>query len=428
MKRSAPNPLSELKALVKRVLKEKRQELLPKAGQVTVGWPVFDEKEVLNALDSLLHMRISQGPKVREFEERCARYIGTKYAVAVNSGSSANLLALSALVASGDVPKGSEVIIPATTFSTVASPILQVGLVPVYVDVDPISWNIDPNGIKKAIGPKTKVIMPVHTFGNPADMQAIMKIAKAHKLIVLEDCCEAHGAAIGRKKVGSFGLLSTLSFFVAHNITTGEGGMVFTNDKKYDDLLQSLREFGRLPLAAIQKNRFTYRDPVLKDYDARYIFTRLGYNLRMTDVAASLGIEQIQKLDGLNAARVRTVAAYNRVFEKYEKYLVLPEVALGVFHSYYGYPFAIQKGAPFTRLQFASFLEQKGIETRPFFAGCLPDQPAFRTEPKRVVGSLPVARWLRDSGIFIGCHPALSRTHIAHVVSVFAAFFARYQQ
>lgn len=426
MKKAIQSTLSELKVLVKRILKERKQELLPKAGQVGVGWPVFDEKEVLNALNSLLEMRISQGAKVREFEERCAHYIGKKYAVAVNSGSSANLLALSALVAGGVIKKGSEVIIPATTFSTVASPILQVGLVPVYVDVDPVSWNIDPKEIEKAIGPNTRVIMPVHTFGNPADMKSIMQIANKHRLVVLEDCCEAHGAAIGGKKAGSFGNLATLSFFVAHNITTGEGGMVFTDDKAQYNLLQSLREFGRLPLAQIQKERFSYDDSVLKNYDARYIFTRLGYNLRMTDIAASLGIEQIQKLDRLNAKRVKNVAAYSEAFKAYEKYLVLPTVARNAFHSYYGYPFAIKRDAPFTRLSFVSFLEERGIETRPFFGGCLPDQPAFRTEPRRVVGKLSSARWLRDSGVFIGCHPALSPAHRAQVLSVFREFFERY--
>ncbi len=426
MKKARQSAQSELKRLVKKVLSERKEELLPKPGQVTVGWPVFDEKEILNALDSLLEMRISQGPKVHEFEERCAHYIGKKYAVAVNSGSSANLLALSVLIASGEVKKGDEVIIPATTFSTVASPILQVGLVPVYIDVDPLSWNIDTQEVIKAIGPKTRVIMPVHTFGNPADMGAIMKIAKAHQIIVLEDCCEAHGAAIGKKKVGSFGDLATLSFFVAHNITTGEGGMVFTDDTRYYDLLQSLREFGRLPLAQIQKERFSYDDAILKNYDARYIFTRLGYNLRMTDIAASLGIEQIQKLDGLNAKRVAIVSQYNEAFRRYEKFLVLPTVARGAFHSYYGYPFVIKRDAPFTRLSFVSFLEDRGIETRPFFGGCLPDQPAFREEAGRVVGKLEQARWLRDNSVFIGCHPALSPAHIAQVLAVFGEFFERY--
>lgn len=415
-----------LRLLVKSLVMERRAKNAPPAGWVPVGWPEFDEKEILGALDSLLDMRISQGPKVREFEALCARYIGKKYAVAVNSGSSANLLALSALIASGEVAHGSEVIIPATTFATVASPIIQVGLVPVYVDVDPASWNIDPKEVEKAIGPKTKVIMPVHTFGNPADMPRIMRIAKKHKLIVLEDCCEAHGASVGKKKVGSFGDLATLSFFVAHNITTGEGGMVFTDSKEMMELLQSLREFGRLPIETMRKHRFNYPDKVLRGYDARYIFTRLGYNVRMTDITAALGIEQISKLDRLNKKRVIIVKEYMRTLLPYQKFLMLPTVEKGHFHSFYAFPFLVRKGAPFTRMQLVQFLEKHGIETRPFFGGCLPDQPAFRDEPKRIVGKLPTARMLRDQSVFIGCHPALTKKHVALVRAVFRDFFKKY--
>lgn len=398
----------------------------PPAKQVHVGWPVFDEKEILNALDSLLSMRISQGPKAREFEALCARYIGKKYAVAVNSGSSANLLALSALIATGAIKRGSDVILPATTFSTVASPVIQVGLVPVFVDVDPVSWNIDPKEVEKAISKKTSVIMPVHTFGNPADMPRIMAIARKHKLIVLEDCCEAHGASIGKKKVGSFGDLATLSFFVAHNITTGEGGMIFTDSREYYELLQSLREFGRLPVKILQEQRFKFKDPLMQGYDTRYIFSRLGYNVRMTDIAASLGIEQIKKLDRLNSKRVANARTYSRAFKRYERFIQLPTVAANAFHSLYAYPFMIRKSAPFPRMEFVKFLENRGIETRPFFGGCLPDQPAFRNEVKRVVGNLPTARSIVTHSIFIGCHPALTKEHIAHVLATFDKFFKQY--
>lgn len=414
-----------LRSLIKKTIAESNWLHHPSPGRVNIGWPVFDEKEVLQALDSLLNVRISQGPKVKQFEAMAARYVGTRSAVACNSGSSANLLALTALVESGKVRRGSEVILPAATFATVASPILQAGLVPVYVDVDKRSWNIDPREVEKAIGPKTRVIMPVHTFGNPADMPAIMRIAKKHKLIVLEDCCEAHGAMIGKKKVGSFGDLSTLSFFVAHNITTGEGGMVFTNDPVFDDVLRSLREFGRLPDEVMRSRRFTYPDKVLKGFDARYIFTRPGYNLRMTDITASLGIEQIKKLDALNKKRLGIVRAYLKTLAPYAKYLVLPTVAKDHLHSFYGFPFVVRKNAPFGRMDMVRFLEERGIETRPFFGACLPDQPAFRNEPKRVVGNLPVSRWIRDYSIFIGCHPALTSDHVRHVTRAFKDFFSQ---
>lgn len=415
-----------LRSLIKKTVAESDWLHHPPPGQVNNGWPVFDEKEVLSALEALLNVRISQGPKVQTFEKMAAAYVGTRYAVACNSGSSANLLALTALVASGKVPRGSEVILPATTFATVASPVIQAGLVPVYVDVDEYSWNIDPKEIEKAIGKKTRILMPVHTFGNPADMPAIMRIARKHKLIVLEDCCEAHGAAIGKKKVGSFGDIATLSFFVAHNITTGEGGMIFTNDARIDALLRSLREFGRLANDTMVKKRFTFPDKVLRNFDARYIFLRLGYNMRMTDITASMGIEQLKKLDGLNNKRLQIVRAYHAALQPYEKYLILPTVAKGHFHSFYGFPFVVRKDASFSRMDMVRFLEARGIETRPFFGGCLPDQPAFRDEPKRVVGKLPVARWIRDYSIFVGCHAALTPSHVKHVTSAFKEFLSQY--
>ena len=415
-----------LRSLIKKAVSESDWLHHPAKGRVNNGWPMFDEKEVLNALDALLNVRISQGAKVQLFEEMAARYVGTKYAIACNSGSSANLLALTALVASGKVKRGDEVMIPATTFATVASPIIQAGLIPVYVDVDKNSWNMDPKEAEKAITKKTRVLMPVHTFGNPADMPAFMRIAKKHKLIVLEDCCEAHGAAIGKKKVGSFGDLSTLSFFVAHNITTGEGGMIFTNDKKLDDLLRSLREFGRIANDTMVKQRFTYPDKVLKGFDARYIFLRLGYNMRMTDITASIGIEQLKKLDGFNKRRLSIVNTYLKALAPFEKFLVLPTTKKGDFNSFYGFPFVVKTDAPFSRMDFVRFLEERGIETRPFFGGCLPDQPAFRDEPKRVVGKLPNARWIRDWSIFIGCHPALTQDHVTQVTDAFKEFLSRY--
>lgn len=390
------------------------------AGRVSVGWPVYDEREVLGALDALLDLRISQGPRVKKFEEEFASYIGKKYAVAVNSGSSANLLALGMLLQAGKLNTGDEVIVPATTFATVASPVIQLGLIPVYVDVDPYTWNLDPKAIEATIGPKTKAIMAVHTFGNPADMKTLLQLKKNHDLIIIEDCCEAHGAAIGPKKVGSMGDLSTLSFFVAHNITTGEGGMIFTDDPQYYEILLSMREFGRFT-----KNvgRFEHNDAKLGNYDTRYIFTRLGYNVRMTDIEAALGLAQLKKLDRLNKKRIAIVEKYRKSLSKYPT-LRMPTVEKGNFHSYYGFPFTIEPTASFSRMDLVAHLESRGIETRPFFGGNLPDQPAFREEPMRLGGDLTNAKYLRDHGVFIGCHPALTGTQVNHVLKAFADFFA----
>lgn len=403
-----------------------KQQTIPK-NKISVGWPIYDEREILSLLNSLLDLRISQGPKVLEFEAMFTQYTGTKYAVAVNSGSSANLLALATLLEAKKIKPGDEVIIPAATFSAVAAPALHLGLVPVYVDVEPNSWNIDPVEIAKAVGPKTKAVIAVHSFGNPADMKKIMLLAKKHKLIVIEDCCEAHGAMIGKKKVGSFGELATMSFYVAHNITTGEGGMIFTNNPQYDNILRSLREFGRLPLAVTRGKRFAFSDTVLKNYDARYISTRPGYNVRMTDLEAALGIEQLKKIDRLNARRFKIVHQYQKFFGQYPNFLQTAEVRPGTVHSFYGFPFLVKPNRKFTRKDLGLYLEKNGIETRPFFDGCLPDQPAFRYRPHRTVGRLPLARQIRDTALFIGCHPALIQNHINYIQKIFKNFFSANQ-
>lgn len=402
-----------------------KRQTIPK-NKITIGWPIYDEREILGLLNSLLDLRISQGPKVLQFEEMFAQYTGTRYAVAVNSGSSANLLALATLLEAKQIKPGDEVIVPAATFSAVAAPVLHLGLVPVYVDVERNSWNINPAEIAKAISKKTKVVMAVHSFGNPAGMKKIMPLAKKHKLIVVEDCCEAHGAMIGKKKVGSFGALATMSFYVAHNITAGEGGMIFTNNRQYDTILRSLREFGRLPAAMTHGQCFAFSDAVLKNYDARYVSIRPGYNVRMTDLEAALGIEQLKKLDKLNSRRFKIVEQYNKLFGQYGRYLQTAQIRPGTVHSFYGYPFLIRPNQKFTRKDLGLYLEKNGVETRSFFDGCLPDQPAFRRRPHRTVERLPTARLIRDTALFIGCHPALNKNHIQHLEKVLRKFFSRF--
>ncbi len=410
----------KLFSLVKRVVADQKKAFLP--SRISIGWPVYDYREIISALNTLLDLRISQGPKVREFEKQFAEFIGAKYAVAVNSGTSANILAFATLIESGDLQRGDEVIVPAATFASVASPILQLGLIPVYVDVDPKTWNIDPAEIQKAISKKTRAIMVVHTFGNPADMREIMRIAKHNHLKVVEDSCEAHGSCIGGRMCGSFGDIVTFSFYVAHNMTTGEGGMVLTSNRRYYDIATSLRQFGRLPIRLVQSKNFSYRDEIVGMYHKQYLFYRLGYNFCMADIPASFGIEQLKKLNAFNKTRVRNVARYSNALSPYAAYLRLPTVRPGTFHSFYGYAMIIEKNAPFTRSELTQFLESRAIESRPFFAGCLPDQPAFRNSPKRIVGKLPISRWIRDNGFFIGCHPGLSKKQIEFVISSFHTF------
>ena len=410
---------SEIFQKVKEYFEQKNNEESKKIG---VAYPCFDHKEVNQALDSLLDVWISQGPKVKQFEEEYAKYIGTKYGLACNSGSSANLLALSALIKTGKVKPGSEVIVPAATFTTVISPIIQNGLKPVFVDVEMDTYNIDPKSIENAINENTGLIMVVHSLGCSAKMEEIMNISEKHNIPVFEDCCEAHGSAINGKKVGSFGLISAFSFFVAHNMTTGEGGMVMTSDDELDDMLRSIREFGRLKKYEPNKPRFYYTDETLKDYDERYVFEHIGYNLRMTDIAASLGIEQLKKLDGFNDKRVEIAGRYNKLLSKYSDYLELPKTPKNFYHSFYGYPIVV-KSDKFTRKDIVNHLENDNIETRAFMGGNLSKQPAYRNENLTISGELTNTDDLFHKGFFIGCHPFVTEKNISTIESSFDNFF-----
>jgi len=422
--------MSDLKKEIFTKVKEYFEENKATPGdKVTVGFPCFDHNEVNQALDSLLDVWISQGPKVKRFEEEFSKYVNMPHGIACNSGSSANLLALTAMIQAGRISPGDEVIVPAATFTTVISPILQVGLVPVFVDVEMETYNICPKAIERAITDKTKLIMMVHSLGCSADMDGIMSVSKKHKIPVLEDCCEAHGSSYKGKMVGSFGVLSTWSFFVAHNMTTGEGGMVLTNDDELEDILRSIREFGRLKKYEPGKPRFYYNDGHLKDYDERYVFTNIGYNLRMTDIAASLGIEQLKKLDSLNAIRGVNAMDYIYGLVDYEKkFIKLPTIPKNTEHTFYGFPILIKEGAPFTRKELVNALETEGIETRAFMGGDLSVQPAYRDTDCRTHEDMPNTASLRDRAFFIGCHPYLTRDHIDKVINTFKTFFSNYEE
>ena len=385
---------------------------------ITVGYPVYDEKEILAALDCLLDLRLSQGPIVKEFEKEAASYLGVSSAIATNSGTSANMIALNSLINAGYVKKGEEVVVPSATFSSVVSPIYQLGLIPVYVDVDKEGWFMEMDQVKQAITEKTRVIMPVYNLGYPGHIEEIMELANRKEIKVIEDCCEAHGAERKGRKLGSYGDISSLSFFVAHNITTGEGGMVFTSDNKIENSLRELREFGR---KVNHDDRFL-SDTILSDYDVKYVSSSVGYNVRMTDLAASLGRVQLSKLESLNSIRREVVKNIIKILLKKE-WLSTLHVQEGDKSAHYGVPILLDNEAPFSRKDICVYLESNGIETRAMMMGCLPDQPAFRDLDHRIIGDLKFSRKLRDQAFFIGCHPALKKSHLEHLEEVLDNFY-----
>ncbi|MEK6854751.1 MAG: DegT/DnrJ/EryC1/StrS family aminotransferase [Nanoarchaeota archaeon] len=413
-----------IKEEIENYFRNKKEEFIPGESRIKVGIPTYDHEEVLNVLEVLYSGRISEGIKTKEFEENFASYIGAKYAIAVNSGSSANLLALDALLQSGRIKRGDEVIIPAATFATVASPIIQLGLVPHFVDVDAESYNIDPNEVEKAVNDRTRVLMPVHTLGMPADIDKLSEIAKKNDLIMFEDCCEAHGSEYKGKRVGTFGLAGSFSFFVAHNMTTGDGGMLVTDSEEIKDRVKSIRTFGR----ALGKEDFdnaVLKDfPLFKDYHKNQTFLTLGYNMRMTDLQAAFGIAQLKKLDWNNEARRKNAEFYSRYLSAYKNFIQVPIEKNWAKHVYYGYPIIIKKGVSFTRKELEEHLNSHNVDTRPFFGGCLPDQPAFKNQNIKIQGELPVSRWIRDNGFFIGVHSEIGEREREYVVSLFKKFFS----
>lgn len=373
----------------------------------TVGWPLYDENELWAALDSLLDLSLSQGPRVRAFEKAYREYLDLPTgsgSIAVNSGSSANLVCFAALIDAGRLTVGDEVIVPSATFATVSSVLYQVGLVPVYVDSEMDTWNMDPDALADAISDKTKAIMVVHNLGIPAKMDEIMAIADANNLIVVEDCCEAHGSYYKGRQVGSIGHMATLSFFVAHNITTGEGGMVFYKDALLDNKMRSVREFGR----SIDSVKRFQDYPAIGQYDTKYIFETLGYNVRMTDFAAAMGLVQLRKLETLNEIRRSNALRLTEIVNKYSEYLSTLKIGEDIVPGYYGFPLYLKPNNKISRNELCVKLESYSIETRPNMGGCLPDQPGFRGRDHRVHGALTNARLIRDNALFVGVHSGLT--------------------
>lgn len=392
------------KKTLKKIFESNQLKIDQNKNTFTLADTYYNKKEFFNVVEVFLSDKLSQGNKVKQFEKKFSNLIGTKYAVATNSGSSANLIALSSLIKKYKIKKGSEVIIPASTFATVAMPIIQLGLIPVYVDININTLNINIEQITKAISKKTKIIMPVHTLGMPCEMNEIINLAKKKKIHVFEDCCEAHGASIKNIKIGSQSNISAFSFYLAHNINTIEGGMILTNDRDLYYEALSLREFGRIKN---YRGKY-YSSGNLKNYDKNYVFKSLGYNMRMTEIQGALGIAQVPKLKKINKLRNKNALKLKKIIKKYEKFICTTKTPDNYYNSYYTFPIIIKKNANISRKKLCSFLNSKKIQTRPMMAGCLPDQPAFKNQPGRIVGDLRYSRYVRDNCFFVGVHPKIT--------------------
>ncbi len=400
---------------------------------VPVSGKVYGAPEMVSLVDSALEFWLTTGRFNDAFEAKLAEALESRYVLTVNSGSSANLLAVTALTShmlgSDALKPGDEVITCATGFPTTVNPILQNGLVPVFVDVSLPTYNIAVEALEAAVTERTRAIVLAHTLGNPFDLNSISALAQKYNLHVIEDCCDALGARYGGKAVGGFGEVATLSFYPAHHITTGEGGAVFTKSSHFKRILESLRDWGRdcwCPPGHDNtcKKRFGWQLGGLPEgYDHKYTYSHLGYNLKMTDMQAAIGVAQLDRLDDFIAARRSNFCHLYAGLKQWEEFLILPEAEQNAEPSWFGFPLTLRPGAPFTRAALVAHLNQARIATRYLFGGNLIHQPYMQGRNFRVSGATPNADLVMTSTFWIGVYPGLGTAELDHVLENFAQFF-----
>jgi CDP-6-deoxy-D-xylo-4-hexulose-3-dehydrase len=407
-------------------------EFAPKdfvAGQTVVppSGKVIGAQELKNMVDASLDGWLTTGRFNELFEKRLAQFIGVKHLITVNSGSSANLVAFSTLTSlklgERAIRKGDEVIGVAAGFPTTVNPIVQFGAVPVFVDVDPLTHNIDTSLIEAAIGPKTKAIMLAHSLGNPFNLDVVVALCKKHHLWLVEDCCDALGSTYKGQMVGTFGDIGTLSFYPAHHITMGEGGAVFTNNLELKQIAESFRDWGRDCYCAPGKDntcnkRFCWKLGDLPEgYDHKYTYSHLGYNLKITDMQAACALAQLDRLPEFITKRKANFAFLKERLQSCSEFLQLPEATAESDPSWFGFPITMKPDAPVSRLDLLTYLDQQKIGTRLLFAGNLVRQPSMKDAHYRVSGELTNTDNVMNNTFWIGVQPALTEEALEYVVT-----------
>jgi len=405
------------------------EKFVPGSSSVPVAGRVFDAADMRSLVDSSLDFWLTTGRFAAQFERSFARYVGVRGATLVNSGSSANLLALTALTS----PKledrrlrpGDEVITLAAGFPTTVNPIVQNGLIPVFVDVQVPTYNVDVSLLEAALSDRTRAIMIAHTLGNPFDAVAVKAFADRHHLWLIEDCCDALGSTFQGRKVGTFGDLATVSFYPAHHITMGEGGCVLTEKPLLKTLVESFRDWGRDCWCDPGKadtcgKRFQWELGGLPcGYDHKYIYSHIGYNMKMTDLQAAVGVTQLEKLPGFIEKRKANFRALREGLTDMEEHFVLPEATPGSDPSWFGFPIAVRPGGRFTRNVVIQHLEERKIATRLMFAGNITRQPAYQDVRYRIAGSLENTDFVMNNVFWIGVYPGIHQDRLDHVLGAF---------
>jgi CDP-4-dehydro-6-deoxyglucose reductase, E1 len=405
------------------------QNFTPGQSKIQCAGRVFDAEELVLAVEASLDFWLTLGRFGAQFEQEFAAYFGVRFASLVNSGSSANLVALSALTSKelGDrrVVAGDEVITVAAGFPTTVNPIIQNNLVPVFVDVDIPTYNIDASALEEALSPRTRAVMIAHTLGNPFDLDAVGEFVKKHDLFLVEDCCDAVGSTYRGRKVGSFGDFATTSFYPAHHITMGEGGCVLTNSGTLRSIAESVRDWGRHCWCApgVENTcgrRFDWQLGELpQGFDHKYTYSHIGYNLKPTDMQAAVGVAQLTKLASFIATRKQNFQALLKGLEDLEEFFILPEPTANSDPSWFGFPLFVREGVGISRNQWVRYLEQNNVMTRLLFGGNLIRQPAYQDVTHRTVGPLSRSDAVMNQVFWIGIYPGIGVEALEYVLEIF---------
>lgn len=435
--------MQEILKLVEEYIEKKHSEKTWTAGEdwVQYAGPYFSSREYTAAVKTLLGEWLVLGAEAIKFENRFPKLFGKKYGLLVNSGSSANLLMMSAMASKRgyNFPKGTKVITPIAGFPTTVAPIFQVGFTPIFVDIELKTLNLDLDQVEQACidNPDAKIITFAHVLGNPPDMNRLMQIIEKYKLILLEDCCDALGTTFEGKPLGSFGEMASCSFYPAHHITMGEGGFVAVNTMENERIVRSFREWGRGCYCVGKQNllengackcRFNNWLPSLPNeiFDHKYVYEEIGYNVKPIELQASIGLIQMEKLEEIGIKRRENYKNLFAAFSKYEKYFHLHEAQPGADVDWFAFPVTIGDDAPFKRSDICQFLESHKIQTRPYFAGNIMLQPAYMhlVDPKEVIKKYPVARKVTTDTFFLGTSPVINKEKTDYIETILDKFIA----
>jgi len=397
---------------------------------------VFDEKELLKLVEASLDFWLTEGRFAEEFSEKISNFLGVSNVILTNSGSSANLLALSSLTSkklgNKRLKPGDEVITVAAGFPSTVSPIIQNNLIPVFVDVDLGNYNINTKMLRKAISQKTKAIFIAHTLGNPFDVDEVLNICKEYDLWLIEDNCDAFGSKYDNKYTGTFGHISTISFYPAHHITTGEGGAVVTNDELLARIIKSFRDWGRDCYCNSGENntcgkRFSQQFGTLPfGYDHKYVYSELGYNLKMTDLQAAIGSAQMDKLNYFCEKRKYNFNRYQKIFSKYSDFFIIPTPTHKSDPAWFSYIITLKNNSPFKREELLQFLNNNYIETRNLFAGNIIRQPAFIDTKYRIAENLENTDYIMNNTFFLGTYPGITNEMLDYIETKIDEFMKKY--